>query len=983
MQQIPIYFKSDFKLFIQTEAGFAVPFKFEFYTNMPSRPYIVKYDGYKYHNCELLEDGRLCIAFDDHGFGLGKLMIRQSYYLNDADYASEICDRVIAPQPVVNIDDNLMRSEIVLALSGDDTIEFTSQLPPYYQAGLTPEEHQALIDATVHAEEAAASANEQAGIATEAAKAADEARQALTTAYNEKVAALDADYAQKKSALEADYSGVKNALSSDYASVKAQLDADYAATKEALATDYATALAGLNDRMTTIESQFSADREAWNQAVSAFITASQATFDGKLTDWQSQVDAAIADITRLQEKDVEQDQKLSELEEELYEITKNIGVRINSGGSITFDTISIEKEGDAIEFTVYRETPVMPTVNAFCFSAYNNAIAIGASTALLCIKNTDGNWLSGFDGSINKYNFTDNPKQAHYKIVWEGSNISLYRDSIFISSAPASAIKIDRIGNLTRGVYWTGEISDFFYTTNNFKTSLFDLSGFSINDNVEIITETSGGKIKEYDEKLKNHGERLTILEEEISHIANVTEEEEVSVEDIYDGLSPKLIFEPNKNIASGGFFDSDTYDSFYFILQNDGKLYVPNRGSATWMRIAIFSGSLTSHTDYIFKDSTSTDFPQTADKALAGKKGQYVVVSLNTGIKNFKLAYNYAKIEKTLDESIHIPAIINNKVFGKSPIIIKVANSASFDVSVLNTNTGKYLIYTFKRHNYNVTIDGQSYIGGDVWNNNEVLNETGNTIAQGNLNFIYTIDGSVSGFEKEGNLHIGPGHGCEVADYTIFLADGKPFTPSNPEVIECSTFRAIWKSKCYAVDNTFATGNSNNYPKIVNGNKVLAAEHYLNAEFKADNIIDWSNKLVVKRNGTVFNALYGGMVQGYSPYFSDVIVNDATASWESWTSDGTISHKYGSGIYDKKIKGDEVTMWGNGYVIKQKMIQEQVNLNGHSYLYPCRYLTPTRTKVYMIPAKVSLLGSVGSADIFNDGDEINIRLVRKIEIVE
>lgn len=317
MQQIPIYFKSDFKLFIRTEAGFAVPFKFEFYTNMPSRPYIVKYDGHKYHNCELLEDGRLCIAFDDHGFGLGKLMIRQSYYLNDADYASEICDRVIAPQPVVNIDDNLLRSEIVLALSGDDTIEFTSQLPPYYQAGLTPEEHQALIDATVHAEEAAASANEQAGIATEAAKAADEARQALTTAYNEKVAALDADYAQKKAALEADYAGVKDALSSDYASVKAQLDADYAATKDALTTDYATALAGLNDRMTAIESQFSADREAWNKSVADFITVSQATFDGKLTEWQSQVDAAIADITSLQQKDVEQDQKLSELDEQI------------------------------------------------------------------------------------------------------------------------------------------------------------------------------------------------------------------------------------------------------------------------------------------------------------------------------------------------------------------------------------------------------------------------------------------------------------------------------------------------------------------------------------------------------------------------------------------------------------------------------------------------------------------------------------------
>ena len=724
-----------------------------------------------------------------------------------------------------------------------------------------------------------------------------------------------------------------------------------------------------------------ATRDAANQAaLDAADTLSGLTED--VADLSQKVGKISGDVETLSGIVETHEEKLSDLEVELYGVAKNLGVRINSGGSITFDTISIEKEGDTIEFTVYRETQVMPTVNAFCFSAYNNNIAIGASTAILCIKNTDGNWLSGFNGSSNEYAFHDSLKQSHYKIIWEGSNISLYRDSIFIASAPASIIKIDRIGNLTRNEYWTGEISDFFYTTNNFKTSLFDLSGFSTNDNVEIIKETSGGKIKEYDETLENHGGRLTILEEKISHTANVTEEV-ISVEDIYDGLSPKLIFAPNKNISSSGFPDSDMYDSFYFILPNNGKLYVPKMGGTTWMRIAIFGGSLTSHTDYLHKDSTASDFPNTVDKALVGKEGQYVVISLNKGVKNFNLTYNYAKTEKTLDESIHIPAIKNNKVFGKSPIIIKVTNSTSFDVYVLNTNTGKYLTYTFKKHNYNVTIDGKSYIGGDIWYNDAILDKAGNSIAQGNLNFIFSIDGRVSGFEKEGNLHIGPGHGCEVADYTIFLADGKPFTPSNQEVIECSTFRAIWKSKCYAVDNTFATGNSNNYPKIVNGNKVLAAEHYLNAEFKADNIIDWSNKLVVRRNGTVFNALYGGMVQGYSPYFSDVIVNDANASWESWTSDGTISHKYGSGIYDKKIKGDEVTMWGNGYVIKQKMIQEQVNLNGHSYLYTIKYLTPIRTKVYMIPAKVSLLDSVGSADIFNDGDEINIRLVRKIEIVE
>lgn len=137
MQQIPIYFKTDFKVYLRTEAGFAVPFRFEFYTNMPSRPFVAKFDGHKYCNCELMSDGRLCVAFDDHGFGLGKLMVKQTYYLTDSDYKSEICDRVLAPEPVINIDQDLHKSEIILALQGDEHLEFTAELPAYYQQGLS------------------------------------------------------------------------------------------------------------------------------------------------------------------------------------------------------------------------------------------------------------------------------------------------------------------------------------------------------------------------------------------------------------------------------------------------------------------------------------------------------------------------------------------------------------------------------------------------------------------------------------------------------------------------------------------------------------------------------------------------------------------------------------------------------------------------------------------------------------------------------
>lgn len=311
MQQTPIYYKSDFKLFLRSEAGFALPFRFEFYTSEPSRPFVAKFDGYKYINCELLEDGRLMIAFDDHGMKCGRLMMKQTYYLDDVHYRTEVCDRAIAPQPVINIDDHEMRSEIILAMNGDDTIEFTTQLPPYYQAGLTPEEHQALLDATKDANGSAASANEEAEKAkeqTEASKkqmadvnadytklkgdlqkAYADTTAALAKDYTDKKAALDADYAQKKQALENDYTSVKAALGQDYTETKTAIAAEYAqkqtalaseyqAKQEALAADYARDLKSLNDRMTAIESQYAIDKAAWQKQTTDFIAECRNTF---------------------------------------------------------------------------------------------------------------------------------------------------------------------------------------------------------------------------------------------------------------------------------------------------------------------------------------------------------------------------------------------------------------------------------------------------------------------------------------------------------------------------------------------------------------------------------------------------------------------------------------------------------------------------------------------------------------------------------
>ena len=135
MEQTTINFKSDFKIWISSEAGFGVPFRFRFYTNSPTRAYQVCYDGHKYHNCRLEDDGRLMVAFDNHGLGLGQLMVEMTYYLTDEDYKSGICDRVLSPFTIISTDNDGQQSVIVLSLQGATEVGINVQLPDFYQRG--------------------------------------------------------------------------------------------------------------------------------------------------------------------------------------------------------------------------------------------------------------------------------------------------------------------------------------------------------------------------------------------------------------------------------------------------------------------------------------------------------------------------------------------------------------------------------------------------------------------------------------------------------------------------------------------------------------------------------------------------------------------------------------------------------------------------------------------------------------------------------
>ena len=139
MQIKQIFFKTDFTITEKSEAGYGVPFRFKYYTDAPSRAFVASFDGQEYHNCHLDDDGNLVIGFDDQKMGLGILMVERTYYLNDQNYASGVCDEYIAPKPVVieELDDQEqpVYFNLQLALQGDASINAVSTIEPYWAKG--------------------------------------------------------------------------------------------------------------------------------------------------------------------------------------------------------------------------------------------------------------------------------------------------------------------------------------------------------------------------------------------------------------------------------------------------------------------------------------------------------------------------------------------------------------------------------------------------------------------------------------------------------------------------------------------------------------------------------------------------------------------------------------------------------------------------------------------------------------------------------
>lgn len=325
--------------------------------------------------------------------------------------------------------------------------------------------------------------------------------------------------------------------------------------------------------------------------------------------------------------------------------------------------------------------------------------------------------------------------------------------------------------------------------------------------------------------------------------------------------------------------------------------------------------------------------------------------------------------------------------------ITIKKVSNTEIDLYIPNKENTAYLVHPIIRNGYTLDLSAEggssAMVCGDLYDPGDIVDAGNNAIVQGNLNFIYMVDAdaSGSGYENEGSYHVGSGggHGLEVMDYALFFADGKQFSISEmTEDIVCSEFRFVQKSKCYAVDNTHNTGNSHNYPKLVNGEPIVTAEHYLDAVYKPGNIIRWRNQLNIKRDHIVFKQLHAGMLRPYSTHLSKMVVSDNKMSRCEWGMiEGVWTVSYipeSNSLLPNTIKADEVFVSGDSTIsVYQRMFQDNGARYEKSRMMFAEYSSTNSFKSYFMPAIVSR-GST-SPETFNSGDILSVTNVREINI--
>lgn len=168
METFKINYKSDFVLRLASDAGWGTAFTLEFWTKgAPTKRYYATHDGNgNYTNCKPDSDTELRVMFDDHGLGIGNLMLRITYSLADEEFRTGKDDEVVNVAAITVLNDEGEEVNVMLNLEGETAAEIQYSLP-------------------MLANEAERQENEKARQAAEAARAEAEELRELAEAIRE------------------------------------------------------------------------------------------------------------------------------------------------------------------------------------------------------------------------------------------------------------------------------------------------------------------------------------------------------------------------------------------------------------------------------------------------------------------------------------------------------------------------------------------------------------------------------------------------------------------------------------------------------------------------------------------------------------------------------------------------------------------------------------------------------------------------------
>ena len=346
-------------------------------------------------------------------------------------------------------------------------------------------------------------------------------------------------------------------------------------------------------------------------------------------------------------------------------------------------------------------------------------------------------------------------------------------------------------------------------------------------------------------------------------------------------------------------------------------------------------------------------------------------------------------------DDGYGVP---NNKLMipeatSKAKVIISPINSTNFQIKILDEKSQKYIVHTFTKVLYEDTIDyGDAQTTNvttcNVWYAQEIRDFENHNIMQGNTNFIHSL--AMSGHTG----HVGAGHGCCVAKFNLFFADGKLFDPTTlQDNIECSSFRFTEQVEHYLRDSSKGT-SAHSIPSLdENGKPIVTCIETLDGEWKVNNEIIVRNRLLITYDNMKFEQCHAGMCCGFYPYFDNVLVNNKEYVWNQIVyEDSTFSriNPIGGRVFgtNTNVLGDTCVLWGDKVRVTQRMIQTDATYTDKSNLLV--WLPPSdndRLKIYFMPV-VTTHSAENIADgqeitILNNGDMLDTTLIRKIDITE